>query len=156
MDFENGKSAIINPKDGSKKVLDLSPYYREDGSRDLSSFPGYEPDPAEAAYFEVLSYKSLSELCAYLDEYMLPEIYESYVADNFSEVDGVLYLVRGGRGYGAVTCGNITSVTPGSDSLEVIAERQLFEEPDGLYILTLKEIGGRLKIVSALEEEAKG
>lgn len=155
-DFENGKSAIINPKDGSKKILDLSPYYREDGSRDLSSFPGYESDPTDASYFEVLNYKSLSELCAYLDEYMLPEIYESYVADNFSEVDGVLYLVRGGRGYGAVTCGNITSVTPGSDSLEVIAERQLFEEPDGLYILTLKEIGGRLKIVSALEEEAKG
>ena len=90
VDFENGKSAIINPKDGSKKILDLSPYYREDGSRDLSSFPGYEPDPADASYFEVLNYKSLSELCAYLDEYMLPEIYESYVADNFSEVDGVL------------------------------------------------------------------
>lgn len=156
-DYENGKSVIINSTDNSKKIVTQDEIRAADGSMDISAFPGYEFDPTGASYYEVKNFKTEAELCDYLNRFMLPEIYESGIAENFEEIDGILYLVRGGRGYGAVTCGNVVSIIPdASDSVQVTAERRLFEEPDGAFVLTVQEVDGVLKITNSAEEEAVG
>ena len=156
VDYENGKAVVISSEDGSKKIVTRDEIRAADGSMDASAFPGYELDPADASYYEVTNFKTSAELCDYLNQFMLPEIYEDKLAENFEEIDGVLYLVRGGRGYGAVTCGQVEYIVPGADSLEVTAERLYFDEPDGAFVLTVKDVDGALKITSAAEEEAVG
>lgn len=155
-DFENDKCAIINSADGSKKIVTRDEIRAADGSMDASAFPGYELDPADAAYYEVTNFKTESDIRDYLNQFMLPEVYEDYLVQNFEEIDSTLYLVRGGRGYGAAACGQILSIVPGSDSIEVTVESLLFDEAYGAFILTVQDVDGVLKITSAVEEEAVG
>ena len=63
----------------------------------------YEEDPAAAYYYLVKNYKSMAELKAALAHYFSDEVIATLnISDNLSEVDGALYLVRGGRGYGGI------------------------------------------------------
>lgn len=120
-------------------------------------YNGYVVDPADAACLEVKNFASIADMKENLSKYLDESFYEALVDIDFFEFDGKVYAVRGGRGYGTVTCGEITAIQPAEDgSLEVTAERLYFDEPDGAFILTLREVDGALKIIFADEAEAVG
>ncbi|MBM6829829.1 hypothetical protein H9X85_08845 [Anaerotignum lactatifermentans] len=64
----------------------------------------YFPDPVMSSYYPVRNFQTNEEVRAHLEEFLSPEITEEKFHDDFLEYDGKLYLVRGARGYGAITC----------------------------------------------------
>jgi len=83
--------------------------------RDLSvaemeaEYPDYYLDPAMIQYLKVTNFDSVKDIqnhiAKYLDEavtdYILEGNYEVWLNSSFSETTDDLYLMRGGRGYGA-------------------------------------------------------
>lgn len=64
----------------------------------------YFIDPVMASYYPVRNFQTNAEVRAHLEEYLSPEITAEKFRDDFLEYDGKLYLKRGARGYGAITC----------------------------------------------------
>ena len=66
---------------------------------------GYYPDPLGRIYYPVYSHENMNELLEHYGDYFT-ETYMEEVTDRlsyeFAEFENTLYLVRGGRGYGAV------------------------------------------------------
>ena len=128
-----------------------------DGHPYSELYEGYTVDPADASCLEVKNFASIADIKENLSKYLDESLYDEKVGEDFFEFDGKVYAIRGGRGYGAVTCGKIIGIISGEgDSLTVTAERLYFDEPDGAYIFTVRVTDGVLKIISAAEEEAVG
>lgn len=76
-----------------------------------NKWPGFYGDPAMCDYMEVDNFDSIEDVKTYLNQYITDDAldslfdgyYESVLNNNLQEFNGKLYLVRGGRGYGAVT-----------------------------------------------------
>ncbi len=67
---------------------------------------GYFSDPAAASYFPVYNFASIDEINAHLSLYFTQRYIDENqwrLAQNFFEIDGALYLTRGGRGYGTTS-----------------------------------------------------
>ena len=63
----------------------------------------YYIDPTYASLYTVNNFKTNEEVRENLRKYMTDEIIDKYFDNDFFEYEGNLYLVRGARGYGAVT-----------------------------------------------------
>lgn len=119
-------------------------------------FDGCTVDPGDADCIEVKNFKSIAEIKENLSKYLDKSLYEEITDEDFFDFDGKVYAIRGGRGYGTVYCGDIIEYEVCGDEISVTAQRISFDEPDGLYHLTVKYIDGVLKITAAAEEEAAG
>lgn len=119
-------------------------------------FDGYTVDPGDADCIEVKNFNSVAEIKENLSKYLDKSLYEEITDEDFFDFDGKVYAIRGGRGYGTIYCGDIIEYEVCGDEISVIAQRISFDEPDGLYHLTVKYIDGTLKIIAAAEEEAAG
>ena len=62
----------------------------------------YYIDPTYSDFYVVNNFKTNDEVRENLRKYMSDEIIDNYFRDDFFEYDGMLYLVRGARGYGAI------------------------------------------------------
>lgn len=87
-------------------------------------YSNYYIDPAYTAYYPVTNFKTNAEVADYLKKYLSQDIIDKWFSNDFLEYEGQLYLVRGARGYGAMTCD--------LDSL------QYLEEKDGKQYVTVK------------------
>ncbi len=112
-----------------KEPVKLIPY-SEVADKDFEEFEEYvkseyglEPDPSYAYLFKVNNFKTNADVRDYLQKYMTPEVVDSLFNNDFQEFDGSLYLVRGGRGYGAVSYD--------------VSSLKFVEEKDGAYYVTI-------------------
>lgn len=96
-----------------------------------SQYPGYYTDPALIEYTKVTNFSSINEIRDYIAQYVSDEAvnealdgsYDVWLNSSFSEVEDGLYLMRGGRGYGAMTYDK--------DSAAYV------EEVDGMHYVTV-------------------
>ena len=85
-------------------------------------------DPTGSALYEILNFKTNAEALAYLRQYMTPDI-AGELFHEFLEMDGKLYMVYGGRGYGAEQLDlDSASVSVSGDTCSVTLDFCLFDE----------------------------
>ncbi len=87
-------------------------------------YSNYYIDPAYTSYYPVTNFKTNAEVADYLKKYLSQDIIDKWFSNDFLEYDGTLYLVRGARGYGAMTCD--------------LGSLQYLEEKDGKQYVTVK------------------
>ena len=101
---------------------------------------GYQIDGTYTSYIPVINYTDEDEAEERFSSLMNDDIFEDALDENFEEYKGKLYLVRGGRGYGAasvdVSSAEVVAVTGSGCTVKV--KRLLFDEPDGEYFLNFK------------------
>lgn len=64
----------------------------------------YFIDPTYSSYYTVTNFKTNSEVRDHLKKYLSDNIIDTVFSNDFLEYEGQLYLRRGSRGYGALTC----------------------------------------------------
>ena len=69
-----------------------------------SKYRDYFIDPCESSYYPVKNFKTNSEVRDYLKKYLSDAVIDKWFSNDFLEYKGQLYLRRGARGYGAMTC----------------------------------------------------
>ena len=85
-------------------------------------------DPTDSVLYEILNFKTNAEALAYLRQYMTPDI-AGELFHEFLEMDGKLYMVYGGRGYGAEQLDlDSASVSVSGDTCSVTLDFCLFDE----------------------------
>lgn len=85
-------------------------------------------DPTDSTLYEILNFKTNAEALAYLQQYMTPDI-AGELFHEFLEMDGKLYMVYGGRGYGAEQLDlDSASVSVSGDTCSVTLDFCLFDE----------------------------
>lgn len=132
------------------KLVPIQDLLDEDGLLP-DTYDGLYIDPVTAYYYPSQAFDTLEEMKAALAEYLAPEAnvgeqYYEYVA---VELFGELYIVRGGRGYGAerleVDSGVIVDKT--ATGFAVAYDKYLFGEFDGAYVLHFADTDEGLRIV---------
>lgn len=102
VDFEEEYFGVYESEetydDGWGPVVKL---YQEGEEASVSE---YFLDPTMSSYYPVRNFQTNAEVRAHLEEYLSEEITAEKFHDVFLEYDGTLYLKRGARGYGAITC----------------------------------------------------
>ena len=86
-------------------------------------------DPTDAVLYEILNFKTNAEALAYLEQYMAPDVAQALFPNEFLEMDGKLYMVYGGRGYGAEQLDlDSASISVSGDTCTVTLDFCLFDE----------------------------
>ena len=67
---------------------------------DREKYTDYHDDPAFTHFYPVENFKTNADVREYLAQYLSDELISSLFHDDFLEYEGVLYIVRGDRGYG--------------------------------------------------------
>ncbi len=112
---------------------------------------GYFPDLTEVLYMPVYNFNSKEQLYEHFSLYFTRQ-YMSEVKERveraFFELDGALYLMRGGMGYGMFNL-DLDSVdyTNMIDNM-LIVDIHYFGEPDGNMLVKFEQESGSLKIDS--------
>jgi hypothetical protein len=102
-----------------------------------ATYDGQYIDPAYAVLYPVSNYTTAAEVEAHLREYLSDTAYETLVGEylgwDFFEFEGTLYLVRGGRGYGAEYYDWTTvSFLGEQDGLAAVSvDKRMFDELSG-------------------------
>ncbi len=112
---------------------------------------GYFPDLTEVLYMPVYNFNSKAQLyehfSLYFTQQYIGEIKER-VERAFFELDGSLYLMRGGMGYGMFNLDlDFVDYTNTIDNM-LIVDILYFGEPDGNMLVKFKQESGSLKIDS--------
>lgn len=92
-------------------------------------------DPVELSLYVVQNFSSLAEWQAYLLQYMNPELVEEWIdygAYEFVTYNDILYLVRGGRGYGSYSLKLLTAklIYNEGNKCSVTVDRYFFDNYD--------------------------
>lgn len=92
-------------------------------------------DPVELSLYVVQNFSSLAEWQAYLLQYMNPELVEEWIdygAYEFVTYNDILYLVRGGRGYGSYSLKLLTArlIYNESNKCSITVDRYSFDNYD--------------------------
>lgn len=103
-----------------------------------NKYADYFIDPTYSSYYTVTNFKTNSEVRDYLKKYLSDDIIDKWLLNDFLEYEGQLYLVRGSRGYGAVTCDleSVKYVEEKDGKQYVTVDFKLFDEFD--YTETLE------------------
>lgn len=99
-------------------------------------YAGYLVDPSEGRCTTVRDYSSMDDIRNEFSKYLNPEIFEQILEDNFIDYDGVCYLVRGGRGYGAESVGEVEITEKTDNTVKAKADLILFDEVFGYFDFT--------------------
>ena len=111
---------------------------------------GYDSDLADARYYHVENYNHIQALKEDLQRYMTDDVIASFqlLENDFINFDDALYLVRGGRGYGA-----LVSVPESAKYIEeknnqhiVQIEYKMFDEHDHDAKISFIQDDGHWKI----------
>ncbi len=113
---------------------------------------GLTLDPALASCYPISNFSSLAELEGYVGQYidLENEDFSRRLKSNLFEHDGVLYLLRGGRGYGTLEI-DVSSARFASDEdkYQIEVDEYLFDEKESEpAVLTFGIKNGRLLITS--------
>ena len=95
-------------------------------------YSNYYIDPAYTSYYPVTNFKTNADVAEYLKNYLSQDIVDKWFSNDFLEYDGQLYLVRGAKGYGAMTCDlNSLRYVEEKDGKQYVAvDFQLFDALD--------------------------
>lgn len=110
----------------SDAVSDITP-----DEKGIRKYAGLFIDRSEGMCFAVLNYDSIDNIKNEFGKYMSEEIYLEPIMNNFCEFEGECYLVRGGRGYGNCTIGEISITEQNSDTIKATAPLLMFNEECG-------------------------
>lgn len=107
-----------------------------------SKYTNYFIDPASVSYYLVKNFKTNSEVRDYLRKYLSDEVIDKWFSNDFLEYKGQLYLKRGAKGYGAMTCDfeSLKYVEEKDGNQYVTADFRLFDEFDHTETLGFTKI----------------
>ena len=114
----------------------------------------YYIDPTYSDFYVVNNFKTNDEVRENLRKYMSDEIIDNYFRDDFFEYDGMLYLVRGARGYGAidVDCESVKYVGEKDGKQYVSVDILYFDEYDYTETVEFSRIDDRWIITEEIKE----
>lgn len=97
-----------------------------------SKYANYFIDPTCSDYYPVKNFKTNTEVKDYLRKYLSDEVIDQWFSNDFLEYEGQLYLRRGSRGYGAMTCDleSLKYVEEKDDKQYVTVDFKLFDKFD--------------------------
>lgn len=97
-----------------------------------SKYKDYFIDPTCSDYYPVKNFKTNAEVRDYLRKYLSDEVIDKWFSNDFLEYEGQLYLRRGSRGYGAMTCDleSLKYVEEKDDKQYVTVDFKLFDKFD--------------------------
>lgn len=99
-------------------------------------------DLTDSVLYEILNFKTNAEALAYLEQYMVPDVAQALFPNEFLEMDGKLYMVYGGRGYGAEQLDlNSAAISVSGDTCSVTLDLCLFEEKSGTCTVSFAKQG---------------
>ncbi len=137
-DFTKGYIRLYATQEAADAGTDCAALVPEDEiSGTDGTYNGQYIDPAYATLYPVSNYATAAETEAYLRQYLSDAAYESLVGEglglDFFEFEGKLYLVRGGRGYGAEAYDWTTvSFFGRQNGLAIVTvEKRMFDELSG-------------------------
>lgn len=111
---------------------------------------GNSTDPTDSVLYEILNFRTNAEAIDYLEQYMAPDIAKRLFHE-FLEMDGKLYMVYGGRGYGATQLDlDTASITVSDNTCTVTLDFCLFEEKVNTCTVFFEKQEGNW-IVTAIE-----
>ena len=111
---------------------------------------GNSTDPTDSVLYEILNFRTNAEALDYLEQYMAPDIAKRLFHE-FLEMDGKLYMVYGGRGYGATQLDlDTASITVSDNTCTVTLDFCLFEEKVNTCTVFFEKQEGNW-IVTAIE-----
>ena len=134
--------------------------YGENGEEVLWLYPENAPlpegcweDPMMAMYYPVTNFSTNAQVRAQLEQFMTPALVSEKFHDDFLEYDGSLYLVRGGRGYGALVCNPETLRYVGEENGNQVVsiDYELFGSFDHTATLVLCPEGSGWKLTDIRE-----
>ena len=109
-------------------------------------------DPTDSVLYEILNFKTNAEALAYLRQYMTPDI-AGELFHEFLEMDGKLYMVYGGRGYGAEQLDlDSASVSVSGDTCTVTLDFCLFDEKVNTCTVSFAKQGENW-IITAIDDD---
>jgi len=105
-------------------------------------YPDYFIDPTCSSYYPVTNFKTNSEVRDYLKKYLSEDVIDKWFSNDFLEYEGQLYLVRGSRGYGAMTCDleSVKYVEEKDGKQYVTVDFKLFDEFDHTETLEFSKV----------------
>lgn len=121
---------------------------------EISNLPeGYIYDPTGTMFMQVTNYKSEDDVERKYGLYMDEDVFDDALDDNFEEYKGILYLARGGRGYGAVGIDHSAPeiVAHIGDTYVIKVTKLLFEQPHGDLYVEFRRTSDGFKIVNYKE-----
>ena len=94
-----------------------------------SKYADYFIDPICSDYYPVKNFKTNAEVRGYLKKYLSDAVIDKWFSNDFLEYEGQLYLRRGSRGYGAMTCDleSLKYVEEKDDKQYVTVDFKLFD-----------------------------
>lgn len=107
-----------------------------------SKYADYFIDPAYSSYYTVTNFKTNSEVRDYLKKYLSDDVIDKWFSNDFLEYEEKLYLVRGSRGYGAVTCDleSVKYVEEKDGKQYVTVDFKIFDEFDHTETLEFTKV----------------
>ena len=116
------------------------------------------PDPLAVSYLPVINCWSASEVYDRFSRYLADDILRPAFEENFCVFNDRVYLVRGPRGYGAVSMDVSRAVLLERNGNEYIlqAPALLFGESDGYYTVFAQWDGNSLLITRYTQGQAAG
>ncbi|WP_206459226.1 hypothetical protein [Anaerovorax sp. IOR16] len=107
-----------------------------------SKYDDFFIDPTYSSYDTVTNFKTNSEVRDYLKKYLSDDVIDKWFLNDFLEYEGQLYLVRGSRGYGAVTCDleSVKYVEEKDGKQYVTVDFKLFDEFDHTETLEFSKV----------------
>lgn len=106
------------------------------------NYADYFIDPTDSFYYTVTNFKTNLEVRDYLKDYLFDEVIDKWFSNDFFEYEGDLYLVRGSRGYGAITCDleSVNYIEEKDGKHYVTADFMIFDEFDHTETLEFSKI----------------
>lgn len=107
-----------------------------------SKYANYFIDPISSYYYPVKNFKTNTEVRDYLRKYLSDEVIDQWFSNDFLEYEGQLYLRRGSRGYGAMTCDleSLKYVEEKDGKQYVTVDFKLFDELDHAETLEFSKV----------------
>ncbi|MDD3137890.1 MAG: hypothetical protein PHX08_02835 [Lachnospiraceae bacterium] len=107
-----------------------------------SKYTDYFIDPTCSDYYPVKNFKTNTEVRDYLRKYLSDEVIDKWFSNDFLEYEGQLYLRRGSRGYGAMTCDleSLKYVDEKDDKQYITVDFKLFDEFDHTETLGFSKV----------------
>ena len=107
-----------------------------------SKYADYFFDPTCSNYYPATNFKTNMEVRDYLRKYLSDKVIDKWFSNDFLEYEGQLYLRRGSRGYGAMTCDleSLKYVEGKDDKQYVTVDFKLFDKFDHTETLEFSKV----------------
>jgi len=114
----------------------------------------YYIDPAYADLYLINNFNTNEQVKEYLRKYMSEDLIQKWFKEDFFEYEDKLYMIRGGRGYGAVSCDEqeISFVKEENGVYYISVNWYLFDEFYYKELLGFENINGSWVLTKEISE----